>query len=461
MIASRIAGRWTMRPVAAVAAAGFLLLLGVGVALYEDSFAGEQHSREIQEQANILAASVTAAVEFGDRRAAASYLDALRVNPEIMVAAVYDSNGNMLSEFRRPGGLKPPASPAAFPNVKSTSDRIRLLVPVMQKTAQIGTIYLSANNETLEIRSARFVGIALLGAMGALVLAVLATAQLALAKANAELKQRAGALALANEQLKNEMAERRQAEEALMQSQKMEAIGQLSGGIAHDLNNFFAIIKGNLQLLRRRLAQGRAGVETYVDSAEEGLEKATGLTRRILAFARRQPLLTERVDLCALVEGMLELIRRSAGENIVVETELEAAWPTRCDPGQMETILLNLAINARDAMPEGGRLQIRTRDRTVPTETRDLLPRGDYVELSVHDTGAGMTEDVRRKALEPFFTTKPPGQGTGLGLSTAFSYIRQAGGWLTIESQAGEGTAIVILLPRDAVAIGNLRVTGT
>jgi signal transduction histidine kinase len=450
-----------MRPFAAIAAAAFLLLLGVLVAVHEDGFAGEQHRREIQEQADILAASVTAAVQFGDRRAAAEYLEALKVNPEIMAAAVYDGNGSVLSEFTRPGVLTPPESPAAFSDHKSTAEDIRLLVPVLEKSLQIGAIYLSASRETFEIRSARFVGIALLGAMGALVLTVLATSQLALAKANAELKQRAGDLSLANEQLKKEMAERQQAEEALMQSQKMDAIGQLSGGIAHDLNNFFAIIKGNLQLLRKRLAQGRTGVETYVDSAEEGLEKAAGLTRRLLAFARRQPLLTERIDLNLLVEGMLELIRRSAGENVVVETDLKATWPTRCDPGQMETILLNLAINARDAMPRGGTLAIGTRDRMFAAGYEEVLPAGDYVELVVRDTGLGMTEEVQRKAPEPFFTTKPPGQGTGLGLSTAFSYIRQAGGWLSIESQLGKGTAIVILVPRDMTAIGCSLIAGT
>jgi signal transduction histidine kinase len=455
-----VSQRWMMRPFVPGVAATLLLLLGVGIALYEDRIAGARHLVEVTEQANVFAASVTAAVEFGDRRAAATYLEALKINPEIMAAAVYDGRGRMLSQFMRGGARKPPPTPDAFRDFKPVSDRIRLLVPVVEKSVQIGTVYWSASGESFEIRTARFVGIALLGAMAALVLAVLATAQLNLARANAALNRKAADLASANERLNLEMTERRQAEEALMQSQKLEAIGQLSGGIAHDLNNFFSIIKGNLQLLRRRLAQGRVGVESYVDSAEEGLEKAMALTQRILAFARRQPLLTERVNLGTLIEGMLDLIRQSVGKDVVVETRLESHWQTRCDPGQMETILLNLAINARDAMPRGGRLKIHTCDRVISAGAEELLPHGNYVELSVSDTGSGMTDEVRRKALEPFFTTKPPGQGTGLGLSTAFSYIRQAGGGFTIASEVGRGTVIAILLPQDLARADNLEVTG-
>lgn len=451
MIDPRAGTRWIAY--AAVAAAALLLVLGIGLAIYEDRFAGRQHRQEITEQADILAASVTAAVEFADRRALSAYLNALTVNPEIFAAAVYDSRGRMLAELLRPGARKPPVkaadfSPAALPD----DGRIRLDEPVMQKSVQIGSVYLSATGESFQIRAARFVVIALLGAMGALVMIVLAAGQFALGKANAELTRRAGDLATINRQLQREMDERRQAEQALLQTQKLDAIGQLSGGIAHDLNNFFSVIKGNLQLLRRRLQQGRLEVGGYIDSAEEGLDKATGLTRRILAFARRQPLLTEVVDPANLIAGMLDLIRRSVGDRVAVRTALESHSLTRCDPGQMEAILLNLAINARDAMPQGGTLLISTRDLAMTADTDVSLPAGGYVELSVHDDGAGMSDEVRRHALEPFFTTKPPGQGTGLGLSTAFSYIRQSGGRLSVESSPGKGTRIVILLPREAAS---------
>ncbi|HEY6578278.1 MAG TPA: CHASE sensor domain-containing protein [Rhizomicrobium sp.] len=431
-------------------AASLLLLLGVAIAVFEDRFAARQHRQEITEQADILAASVTAAVSFDDRSAARDYLRALMVNPEIRAAAVYNDRGNLLAALRmRADALTPPRNAVSLPDYRWSMETIRLAEPVRQKGVQIGSIYLSAATESLQIRAARFVGIILLGAMGALVLAVFAAGQRALTKANTELRQRAGDLALANDLLQREMDERRQAEVALLQSQKLEAIGQLSGSIAHDLNNFFAVIKGNLQLLRRRLAEGRTDVQTYVDSAEQGLDKSTGLTRRILAFARRQPLLTEPVNLRDVVEDMLDLIRRSAGDKIAVETRLNSQWLTQCDPNQMETILLNLAINARDAMPHGGNLLIETRDlRLPPSHSGDMLSPGDYVELSMRDTGTGMSEEISHKALEPFFTTKPPGLGTGLGLSTAFSYIRQSGGRLSIQSGVDAGTAIIILLPR-------------
>lgn len=440
--------RWI--PFSAVAAAVLLLLLGVGLATYEDDFAARQHRQEIKEQADILAASEMAAVAFGDRRAAGDYLNALSVNPEIVAAAVYDKKGRMLAELMRSGARKPPASPLAYNSSWITPSRIRLLEPVLQKSAQIGSVYLSATNESRQIRLARFVVIALLGAMGALVMIVLAAGQFALGKANVELRRRAGDLAEINARLQAEMDERRQAEQALLQAQKLDAIGQLSGGIAHDLNNFFSVIKGNLQLLRRRLQQGRTEVGGYIDSAEEGLDKATGLTRRILAFARRQPMLTELVDLNDLIKGILDLIRRSLGDTIVLEIKLESHSFTRCDPGQMEAILLNLAINARDAMPQGGNFLIATRDKALTAGAGESLAPGDYVELSVQDNGTGMTEEVRQHALEPFFTTKPPDRGTGLGLSTAFSYIRQSGGRLSVESSPGKGTRIVILLPREA-----------
>ncbi|HEY3777537.1 MAG TPA: ATP-binding protein [Rhizomicrobium sp.] len=447
---ARAGTRWI--PFAAIAAAALLLVLGIGLALYEDRFAGQQHRQEITEQANILAASVTAAVEFADHRAATAYINALKVNPEILSAAVYDAHGRMLAELVRSGARRPPATAANDSEARSGKARIRLLEPVLQKAVQIGSVYLSATGESLQIRIARFVVIALLGAMGALVMVVLAAGQFALGKANAELGRRAADLTRMNARLQTEMEERRHAEEALLQTQKLEAIAQLSGGIAHDLNNFFSVIKGNLQLMRRRLAQGRFEVQGYIDSAEEGLDKATGLTRRILAFARRQPLLTERVDLGRLVANMLGLIGGSVGNRIAVETDLASRWYTRCDPGQIEAILLNLAINARDAMPQGGNFRISTRDRTIADGADESLKPGEYVELSVRDTGLGMTEEVRRRALEPFFTTKPPGQGTGLGLSTAFSYIGQSGGRLSVESSPGKGTRIVILLPHEVAA---------
>jgi signal transduction histidine kinase len=229
-------------------------------------------------------------------------------------------------------------------------------------------------------------------------------------------------------------------------------VGQLSGGIAHDFNNLIMIVKGSLRLLRRRLGPhlGPQG-STYIVNAEEALDRAAHLTQRILAFSRRQPLTPRRVSLSNLVEGMKDLIRHSVGEKVQIATQLNATWFTRCDVNQMENVILNLAINARDAMPGGGWLTIETSDMTLPaapSEVEDFKP-GDYVALVISDTGHGMADDVRRRAVDPFFTTKPQGKGTGLGLSMTFGYVRQSAGYLVIQSAPDEGTAMTILMPRD------------
>jgi signal transduction histidine kinase len=249
------------------------------------------------------------------------------------------------------------------------------------------------------------------------------------------------------------MEERRKTEEALRQSHKMEAIGQLSGGIAHDFNNLIMIVKGNLRLLKRKLGPEADQAATYIASADEALDRAAHLTQRILAFSRRQPLTPQRVNLSTLAEGLLELIRHSVGEKVEITMRLNAGWSTLCDLNQMENVILNLAINARDAMPEGGRLAVETSDVRLENPPPDVegetFVPGDYVALAVIDTGSGMPDEVRRRAVDPFFTTKPQGKGTGLGLSMTFGFVRQSGGYLVIDSAPGRGTAITILMPRD------------
>ena len=232
----------------------------------------------------------------------------------------------------------------------------------------------------------------------------------------------------------------------------MEAVGQLSGGIAHDFNNLIMIVKGNLRLLRKRIDPTVNGAEQYIAAAEEALNRAAHLTQRILAFSRRQPLTPKPVNLSELIQGMSELIRHSVGEKVEITLRLTASWSTLCDINQMENVVLNLAINARDAMPDGGRLVVETRDVTLTRPLADVegeFVPGDYVALAVIDTGSGMPEEVRRRAVDPFFTTKPQGKGTGLGLSMTFGFVRQSGGYLVIDSAPGEGTAITILMPRD------------
>jgi PAS domain S-box-containing protein len=255
------------------------------------------------------------------------------------------------------------------------------------------------------------------------------------------------------QRIASEVAERTKAEEALRQAQKMEAIGQLTGGIAHDFNNLLQGVVGSLHMLRSRAAAGRtADLGRYVDAALASADRAAALTHRLLAFARRQPLDPKAVDANRLVASLEDLVRRTVGPAIQVETVLAGGlWPTLCDLHQLENAVLNLCINARDAMPEGGRLTIETAnahlDDAYIAAQRDLTP-GQYVALCVTDTGTGMSAEVIARAFDPFFTTKPLGEGTGLGLSMIYGFVRQSNGHVRIYSEEGFGTAVKLYLPR-------------
>jgi PAS domain S-box-containing protein len=247
-------------------------------------------------------------------------------------------------------------------------------------------------------------------------------------------------------------AELAKAQEALRQAQKMEAIGQLTGGIAHDFNNLLAGISGSLELLERRLAEGRlGGVERYIIGAQSAARRAAALTQRLLAFSRRQTLDPKPTNINRLISGMEDLIRRTVGPGIEVEVVgAGGLWTTRIDQSQLESALLNLCINARDAMPEAGRITIETANKWLDEKAaneRELSP-GQYVSLCVTDTGTGMTPDVISHAFDPIFTTKPLGQGTGLGLSMIHGFVRQSGGQVRIYSELGKGTTMCLYFPR-------------
>ena len=262
-------------------------------------------------------------------------------------------------------------------------------------------------------------------------------------------------LARSREDLEREVYERTdklmKAEEQLRQAQKMEAIGQLTGGIAHDFNNMLAVVQGGLRLLQRRLARGETDVGKYIDGAIEGANRAAVLTQRLLAFARQQPLTPVAVDANRMVAGMQDLIARALGESIQIDIALaDDAWLVRADPNQLENVILNLAVNARDAMPKGGRLRLQTINTQLEaSQAKEYsIPPGEYVLFCVTDTGIGMTKEVMTKAFDPFFTTKGVGKGTGLGLSQAFGFVRQSGGHVKIDSQVGVGTTLSVYLPR-------------
>jgi PAS domain S-box-containing protein len=260
--------------------------------------------------------------------------------------------------------------------------------------------------------------------------------------------ERTRELAEINERLQIEISERAQAEEALRHAQKMDAIGQLTGGIAHDFNNMLTGVLGALDLIQRRIAAGRVSeLDRYIDAAMSSANRAASLTHRLLAFARRQSLNTRPVDVNHMVMSMEELLRRTIGESIELEIDLNSALRlTNTDEHQLENALLNLVINARDAMPDGGRLLIQTEVVHIAV-LHDALAPGDYVRLSVRDTGTGMSAEVIARAFDPFFTTKPIGQGTGLGLSMVYGFINQTGGQVQIDSIEGRGTSIDLYLP--------------
>ncbi|WP_024618348.1 response regulator [Pseudomonas kilonensis] len=255
------------------------------------------------------------------------------------------------------------------------------------------------------------------------------------------------------QQVEERTAQLRHNEEALRQSQKMEAVGQLTGGIAHDFNNMLTGIIGSLELLRRRLARGRTeDLDSLIDLGVTSANRAAGLTHRLLAFSRRQSLDSKAVQMNTLVLSMGELLQRSLNESIRLDMRLdEQLWVAEADPNQLESALLNLVLNARDAMPNGGNLVVQTCNQHLDADFTDAytnLEPGDYVVLSVQDSGCGMPEAIIGRAFDPFFTTKPIGQGTGLGLSMIYGFSKQSRGHVTIDSEVDKGTTVNLYLPR-------------
>lgn len=274
-----------------------------------------------------------------------------------------------------------------------------------------------------------------------------------------ELRQRAREVSFAFEELRrthealeDSIQQRESVESQLRQSQKMEAVGQLTGGIAHDFNNMLAVIISALNLLQRKLAKGDMDVSRFIDAALEGAQRAATLTQRLLAFSRQQPLSPKEVDANRMVAGMSDLLRLTLGEQIKIETVLAGGlWKVHADPGQLESAILNLAVNARDAMEGDGKLTIETAnsylDDVYATEHMEV-PAGQYVLIAITDTGKGMPPEIVAKAFDPFFTTKSAGKGTGLGLSQVYGFVKQSNGHVKIYSEVNEGTTLKIYLPR-------------
>jgi signal transduction histidine kinase len=441
-------------PAIALATVVALLLAGVAVVLYGERSYKTQKINEAMVQAQILASTVTAALDFKDQDAAQEYVNALKANPEVEAAAVYDATGTLFVKYSRRADRPPPAT--AHPNAPYfADDRLIDTEPVSQGGTLLGTVYFEILTEPFVRRLERYGVIALLTTMAALVVGVLGFSQRALTRANAELERRALDLAVANASLLTEISEREKAEAALRQAQKMEAIGRLTGGLAHDFNNLLQVVLGNLDpLLSHAAMKADETVRHMLETALAASERGASLTRQLLAFGRKQPLAPRAFDVNSLVANLFTLLHRTLGESIEIETILAADLNlASADAHQLESALLNLAVNARDAMPKGGRISIETANAKIDEAlavSYDEFKAGDYVMITVSDTGVGMAPEVAAKAFDPFFTTKEVGGGSGLGLSQVYGYAKQSGGHALITSEPGRGTKVTLYLPRSA-----------
>jgi len=339
------------------------------------------------------------------------------------------------------------ALPSRLSEGKSAMDQVRLVIAELSR-AETALLQQRQATATREATWTKFGLVALALTIIGLAAATFRDQQgrLALAIANAE------TLARLNTRLRDEAATREAAESQVRQLQKIESIGQLTGGIAHDFNNMLAIVIGSLDLAKRRLAKDLARAESCIDNALDGAHRAAQLTARLLAFSRQQPLEPRVIDANKLVGGMSEILRRTLGEHLKVETVLAGGlWRTNVDSVQLESAILNLAVNARDAMPDGGHLTIETSNAfldDVYASTHVEVSAGQYVLISISDTGTGMPAEVIARAFEPFYSTKGAGKGTGLGLSQVYGFVKQTGGHVKIYSEPGHGTTVKIYLPR-------------
>ena len=423
------------RLLAVVASLAVLVATSVGLALFSEAHHDAQVRQSADVQARVLAASISAALSFNDLVMINQSISALHVNPDVEAVAVYDGDGELVARY---GPQAVATRVDDMLKARPANATLAVAAPVIAGGNRLGTVYLSERGEPLMTRLSRYGGPGLLLVMALLMLTVMAFD--------------ARALSAGNRRLRQEMNERQRAEAALRQSQKMEAVGRLTGGIAHDFNNMLAVIIGNLDILLRRHHDADPKMMRFVVSSQEAAKRAAALTHRLLAFSRLQPLDPKTADIGKSVTDMSDLLRRTLGETISIETVRAAGlWRAHIDVGQLETALVNLAVNARDAMPNGGKLTIETAnaflDRTYANSQEEVTP-GQYVLVAVTDTGTGMTSEVLEKVFEPFFTTKPVGLGTGLGLSQVHGFVKQSGGHITIYSELGHGTTIKLYLPR-------------
>ena len=440
-------------PAIAMLVALALLAAGV-VAVYQGERSYDtQKANEVEVQARILASTVSAAVFFGDREAAQGYANALGGDPQLQSAAIYDEGGSLIAQFAR-GALAPARiPPIGEPRLEGGA--LTVAEPIFQNSSRLGTVVLRSSVESIGRRLLRYGMIALLTLMASLVVVVLAAAQRTLTKANAELAGRASQLESANRDLEIQISEREKAELALRQAQKMEAIGQLTGGVAHDFNNLLTVVIGNLDLVQAKLTDPDH-IRRLTSAAIQAAERGARLVKQLLMFARRQPMRPENVNPNALLLEFEILMTRAVGANVRLVTQLNPAIGAVCiDRTQFEGAVLNLVVNAREAISGSGRIRVETCNVELAREDLpddpDAAP-GPYILVEVSDTGRGIPATELPRVFDPFFTTKGVGEGSGLGLSQVYGFAKESGGFVAIRSEVGAGTTVSLYLPRAAGA---------
>ena len=424
-------------PVIASFSAILLFVAGLAVASFNEVAFRAQATRESRVQAQMLAASVTAALAFNDSAAAKEFADSLHANPEIETSGIYDASGRLVAGYRRDDAPPPPQRAPPLQSINN-GQSIQVGAPVLLNAEPIGSVYLKSAAEPFYRTANRYAAIGILGLMAALMVGALAAANAAQRRAYAALEE--------------QIAHRERVEEALRQSQKMEAVGQLTGGVAHDFNNLLMVASSGLYLLDRTEDPQRR--EWLKQGVQQAIDRGASLTRQLLDFSRRAPLTSQAVNLGAQIDSMRLLLDRSLREDIGVRLEVDNdLWPVEIDPGALEVAVVNIALNARDAMPAGGIITIRLTNRTGMSEG-ELL--GDMVELAVSDTGSGMTADLASRIFEPFFTTKEVGKGTGLGLAQVYGFVRASNGGVRLASRPGQGTTISLFFPRSLAQVASI-----
>jgi signal transduction histidine kinase/CheY-like chemotaxis protein len=402
-----------------------LVAISVGLAWQREQTQIANQSREVSVQARILGGSAAGALAFDDAQTVREYVNALQRDQSILAAGIYGTDGRLVAGFSKDDTQVPSQADARAPSIDGR--QLTVIETVEEGGIELGTVYLRTSVEPLVERLSRYAAIGIVVLMAALLIAVLGASNAA-AKA-------------ANRQLQEEIVARERAEQALRQAQKMEALGQLIGGVAHDFNNLLMAASSGLELMDRAKEQERR--ERLKEGVRDALEHGARLTQHLLAFARRTPLQTEVVQISTRIDKLAHLLDRALREDISVKFDIaDDLWPIEVDLSQFDIALLNVALNARDAMPNGGQVCITAENRPGG------LDGADAVQVTIEDQGEGMTAEAVEKAFEPFFTTKDVGQGTGLGLSQVYGFCHAAGGSVSIASVPGVGTRVAMLFPR-------------